>query len=331
MPIIGNELGVNSKGGTEQMVSRLSQHLTSSDPSLLEAVDIFPSRVRQFDATNGRKKVLWLHDLPNDPESSHLASDGGERFDSLIFVSNWQQQAYFNTFNISSKPLTRVIPNGIPPLEINWNKWDLADKQKPIRLVYHTTPHRGLELLYWWLQNRKKALEAKIQRKIEVDIFSSFAIYGWHQRDAQYEHIFNGLREIDGVNYHGSVSNETVREHLSQVAHIFAYPSIWPETFCIAGVEALSGGVLTVTSNLAALPETLGPSNFMYCYTSDAVQHIKNFTIHLESMIRAIDDDGGQQQVPYVVEMEKKRVDLYYNWDYVSAQWSETLRTLLGV
>jgi glycosyltransferase involved in cell wall biosynthesis len=37
---------------------------------------------------------------------------------------------------------------------------------------------------------------------------------------------------------------------------IFAYPSIWEETFCISAVEAMAAGLYMFTTNYGALYET---------------------------------------------------------------------------
>ena len=87
MGIEVNEISQKSNGGTELMLRGLQMRL---DPALVEAFQIIPSRVRELDEKKIR--VLWLHDLPGDPESEHLKNGGHERFHLLVFVSNWQMQ-----------------------------------------------------------------------------------------------------------------------------------------------------------------------------------------------------------------------------------------------
>mgnify|MGYP001604793464 CR=1 FL=1 len=69
-------------GGTELMMERLNSTLP---PELLKQFQIIPSRVRALDET--KHKVLWLHDLPQDPEVLRI-SEGWwrKRFDSIVMV-----------------------------------------------------------------------------------------------------------------------------------------------------------------------------------------------------------------------------------------------------
>jgi UDP-glucose:(glucosyl)LPS alpha-1,2-glucosyltransferase len=108
-----NELNKNARGGTELMQERLH---SSIPKELLDQFQIIPSRVRDLDPD--KKKILWLHDLPNDPESAHLAdADLRKRFDKIVCVSDWQMQLY-NL--ISGVPYSEcvVIKNAIYPIEM---------------------------------------------------------------------------------------------------------------------------------------------------------------------------------------------------------------------
>ncbi|HSG30204.1 MAG TPA: glycosyltransferase family 1 protein, partial [Thermodesulfobacteriota bacterium] len=162
MPISSDELSVNAKGGTEQMKTRLAEML---DPEVLDKFQIICSRVRDLDPN--RIKLYWLHDLPEDPESQHLASGGWNKFEKCIFVSQWQMEAYINHFKLPWHKSV-VLQNAIIPFEYKAKNFD--DK---IKIIYHTTPHRGLELLVPVF-----LAMAKMYDNLQLDIYSSFEIYG---------------------------------------------------------------------------------------------------------------------------------------------------------
>ena len=100
-------------------------------------------------------------------------------------------------------------------------------------LIYHTTPHRGLEVLVPvidFLANKGK--------KIHLDVYSSFKMYGWENRDEPYQKVFDKIKAHDNMTYHGYQPNDVIRKALKK-AHMFSYPNIWPETSCIAMIEAM--------------------------------------------------------------------------------------------
>jgi glycosyltransferase involved in cell wall biosynthesis len=128
-----------------------------------------------------------------------------------------------------------------------------ARRDKPsdqINLIYHTTPHRGLELV---LPIFDKLCE--LHDNIHMDVYSSFGVYGWEQRDVPYQPVFDRIRDHPHMTYHGAVSNDEVMKALEK-AHIFLYPSIWKETSCIALIEAMLSGVFPIYPSYGALPET---------------------------------------------------------------------------
>lgn len=257
---ITNELSSRSMGGTEQMALRMVKHLPQS---LLQDVQIIHSRVR--DLIPNKKRILVCHDLPNDPEVAKLSnSTYRKQFNKIVFVSNWQAQMYSAMLQIPYSEFI-VIPNAIEQFD-NLEPKRITDKW---RFIYHTTPHRGLNIAYDVLDKLSEDFS------ISLDVFSSFSLYGWEQRDKPYEQLFKNISDHPNMTYHGGASNAEVRSTLSDSSmNFFIYPSIWMETSCIAAIEAMSAGVIPIVPNLAALSETchgLGPVT--YQFNEDLILH----------------------------------------------------------
>ena len=254
--IVESELSQNSKGGTEMMRSRLFNNV---EVPLLQEFAIHLSRPRQI--YDDVKNILWCHDLVEDPENKILADNGWEQFDHFVFVSAWQRDQYIQVFGIPYSKCS-VIPNAIE------KRYEAEEKNtETVRFIYHTTPHRGLELLVPVFD----ALSREYPN-IHLDVYSSFGIYGWEQRDEPYKELFEQIEEHPNMTYHGSVSNDEVIEALEK-AHVFLYPCIWKETSCIALIEAIRSGLVCIHPNFGALPETAANATIMYDYDEDPSRH----------------------------------------------------------
>ena len=305
-----NELNKNARGGTELMQERLHASLPKQ---LLDQFQLIPSRVRDIDPD--RKPILWLHDLPNDPESQHLKdAESRKRFKKIVAVSDWQMQMYNLVLGVPYSE-SIVIKNGITPIDIKYKQYD-----GKVKIIYHTTPHRGLDLLIPVFEQLVKK-----HNNIELDVFSSFSIYGWEQRDQPYTDLFNRCKSHPNINYHGAVPNEQIREELKK-SHIFAYPSIWPETSCLAAIEAMSAKNLIVCPNYAALPETTAGFANMYQWTENHNEHANRFYVMMDDAIQEITAKGPDD---YRMDLQKHYADIIYNWDQnISKKWESLLTSL---
>lgn len=291
--VIDTQQSHSAMGGTEQMRKRL---LKGVDAELFKNVAIHLSRVRQIydDIPN----ILYAHDLSEDPENKILANEGWKQFSKFVFVSCWQRDSFIQRFGI---PYSRciVIENAIEPAE-NINK--PTDK---INLIYHTTPHRGLELLYPVFDALTK--KAEFKDRLHLDVFSSFEVYGWKQRDERYEPLFQKLRAHPNITYHGAQSNQVVRDYLAK-AHYFPYPCIWKETSCIALIEAIEHGVVAIHPNLGALPETAGHNTYMYDFTEDVQEHANRFYSLLDPIL-----SGDLRSFKRINKNPKHNIDRFTN------------------
>jgi len=298
---------IGSQGGTEQMVAGLKQRIPKE---LLDKFNIICSRVREVDSS--KRNILWLHDTFDDPESEHLKDKKSlDRFEKLVFVSNYQQCTYNLGLGV---PYDKgiVLQNAIVPIELH-------DKPKGvINIIYHTTPHRGLELLIPTVE----FLSDK-GYDFHLDVYSSFNIYGWPARDEPYKELFERCRNHPKITYHGFQPNSVIREALKK-AHIYAYPSIWPETSGISVIEAMSAGCNVVCPTLAALPETCANFGIMYPWTEDNNKHANRFAGLLAMVIRGYWEEHNQARLGF----QKNYFNNFYNWDYRSAQWRDFLNSL---
>jgi len=306
-----NEISAKSSGGTELMARRLEAALP---PDLMENFQIIPSRVRELDESKIR--ILWCHDLPSDPESQHLRNEGWRKFHKIVFVSHWQKEWYVREFQIPYSRVT-VLQNAIVPIPFVEKPTD------KINLIYHTTPHRGLDVLFSVAEKLFQEFD-----DIHLDVYSSFEIYGWKDRDEdqQIKPILDAVRGHDRITYHGFESNDQVRAAL-QKAHIFAYPNTWMETSCLSLMEAISAGCACVHPDFGALPETAANWTFMYPFNEDRNKHAAIFYAAMKTQIGMIREESQKMKLLGA----KNYADLFYNWELRHLQWESLLKQLLKV
>lgn len=307
-----NEVNKNSFGGTEIMMERLHDAFPAE---FLDEFQIIASRVREL--KEDKLRVYWCHDLAGDPEAEHLKDEGWKKFHRLVFVSHWQRMEYIRRYNIPWSKTT-VLQNAIVPLE---------QHEKPatdvVNLIYHTTPHRGLEVLVPVFEK----IAENFGDKVHLDVYSSFEIYGWGQRDKPYQPLFDIINEHPQMTYHGFQPNDTVREALKK-AHIHAYPSIWAETSCISLMEAMSAGCVCVHPDYAALPETAANWTIMYPYHEDVNRHAGQFYAMLSTAIEAVMDQDNEG-FGVKLKGQKSYTDLFYSWDLRKLQWEAFLKSFI--
>jgi len=144
--------------------------------------------------------VLWVHHFVNQKEIQNLGSkDYVDKLDWIVFNSNWNFEKYVYQFKIPESKSV-VIRNAI-------EKIDFKKKSKDkMRLIYHTTPWRGLEHLL-------KIFKKLDLENVELNVCSSTIIYGKKFDSVlgkKYEGIFNECKNTKNVNYLGFLENKKI-------------------------------------------------------------------------------------------------------------------------
>ena len=309
--VVRNELSATAMGGSELQLLELSKRL---DPKLLEQFQIIGSRVR--DMRPDLYRIYQPTDLCDDPESEKALGNGKWRqFHKIVCLSNQQMQKFIDKYKIPWSHC-HVMKYAIDPVTV-------ADKSlDKIKLVYTPTPHRGLELLVPAFDEL-----CKHHDDIELHVFSSFKLYGWADRDEHFRKLFDFMDAHPHIVNHGTVSNEEIRTFLGNQAHIFAYPSIWQETFCLSLLEAMSAGLTCVHSNLGCLFETAGNWTHMYQYDEDKGRHTNLFANILNQTIN--DVRSKNESLLALQSGQRQYVNLFYGWDDRVLEWNSLLSSII--
>lgn len=314
MGVVWNETNSRANGGTELQLRSLEWHVA---PDLLDQVHVIPARggadLSGLDPSKPR--ILWCQDPASDPMTSYLSGGGWEAFDKIVFASHHQQQGFLDAHGIPHSRCA-VLRNAIVPI-------DLVDRPDDgiVRIVYTPTPHRGLDVLLSAFM-----AVAESDDRVHLDVYSSFKLYGWGDRDAQYEPLFDACRSHPQVTYHGSVPNDVVRQAL-QEADVFAYPSTWVETSCVSLMEAMSANCLCLHSNLGALYETGAGLTMMYPYDEDRPRHAGLLVGLLRQAVESV-RSGSTRAGP---SGAKTYADHFYSWELRALEWTGLIRHVLSV
>lgn len=300
----------NAKGGTELLAERL---LKGTKKELLKNTNIIFNRPDLYENyMAGSKNIFYFHDLPSDRMyKNFFESKMVNRFSHFVFNSDYQKEEFCNKFDFKERS-TSVIKNSIIPIEIKQKNY-----QGVVNLIYHTTPHRGLELLAHCFPKI-----AADNDKVHLKVFSSLKIYGWDEKDKVFEPLYKKLRDMKNVKYFSNLSNKEIRAELIN-SHIFAYPNIWPETSCLAAIEAMSAKNLVVLPNLAALKETAGKSKFLYKFSDNVSDHINTFQKQLALAIQFVQKQSEDYN-SHLNEL-KNYADMNHNLNEYLKKWEQVL------
>ena len=302
-------------GGTELMKKWLFRELDEKEPGVKDKFQWVLTRVRGLESD--KQRILWVHDLANDPEVQHLKEkENWDHFERVVFVSHWQQHQFKMVLGFPYEKGV-VIQNAITPIP----QHEKPKKDGKINVCYFSTPHRGMEVLLNAWEFMRNTLKEGLNA--ELNIYSSFKLYDRGHLDEQFRHIYKRAEEMDGVNYYGTVSNDEIREMLPN-QHVMAYPSIYEETSCLTLIEACSAGCLCVVPSLGAIPETGANFPWMYGYEEDPQKHAQ---VHGHILSRAIahfwDDD-----VQNLLKIQRSYFDMFYNWNLRGGQWQQFLHAI---
>ena len=112
------------------------------------------------------------------------------------------------------------------------------------------------------------------------------------------------MNSLPNVNNIGYKPNIEVIEAM-QSTHIFAYPSIWEETFCISAIEAMAAGNMAIVTNFGALYETCTEYAHYVNYETNMYTLAKKFKAVIEFVADKYHEPALHERLKDHVKLEK--------------------------
>jgi len=301
------------RGGTELQIELLERY---ADKKLLDQVQITTSVPEKIPLHPTKINILWEQ---NSYDQGNLApwfldKENHKKYDWYVFNSHWTYEKYRMRFDIPTDK-SLVIKNGID--NITPRNLDNYKKGDPIKLIFTSTPWRGLNVMLAAMQLVKNPL-------IHLDVYSSTEVYGANfkkQNDSQFVGLYEQARQLKNVTYIGYKPNEYIKENLKNY-HMFTYPNIWEETFCIALLEAMAAGLYCVTTNFGALFETGAEFPVYVPYEKDFVKLAKTFASVIDITAEHIQEASIKDHLKFQIEYTNR----YYSWQNKANTWNNFLQ-----
>ena len=196
-------------------------------------------------------RFFWTHDTPHTANKIYA--------DKAVFLTEFHTQ----TWQLSDKNFVRIIGNGVdmslflgPEIERDSNK-----------LIWTSNPDRGLPIA------------AKIFQKIrnswpdlELHVYGRAAVYGW---EPEYEAPYLPRpKHMENVFIHEPLNKAALAVALRE-SWAWFYPTFWPETYCIAALEAQAAGTPCVTVPYGGLNETVRGGVLQFDF-KNAISQLRN-------------------------------------------------------
>ena len=302
-------------GGTELQYALLHKYV---DKKLLNNFQITTSVPEKIPLAKDKINILWEQNSYDQPNIQPWMKDPSNhsKYDWYVFNSHWCAEKYRMFFKLPADKCT-VIKNAIE----HFPERKVYKKGDPIKLIFHPTPWRGLNVMLGAMQLIKN-------KNVTLDVYSSTEVYGTSFKKANdkiYQPLYKQAKKLHNVNYIGYKPNEQIVKNITQY-QIFAYPNIWEETSCISAIEAMAAGLHMVTTNYGALYETCSEWPVYVQYSDNYKRLAEAFAYAIDSLTSFLHEEGCQNHLQSQANFYKK----FYDWQGRKEDWTNFLTGALN-
>lgn len=191
-------------------------------------------------------------------------------------------------------------------------------KRDPHKIFYGSSHVRGLAYLYEiWPEVKAAVPDATL------DVYYGRESYdkvhkGNPERLKWMDDMIAKGKALEGVTEHGKVGQDEINRAIFS-SGIWAYPCPFPEIYCITAIKAQAGGACPVSTDFAALDETVQFGAKLHIPNDGAVgradkEFLENYKNALIDMLRQPEKQEAQRKE--MMEWARKK-----SWQSVAEQW----------
>ncbi len=262
---------------------------------------------------NVKKTYIWLHDICFHPgwQGKHIPDngkyliqnlDGG--IDGYIVLTEWHKALIHQTYDIPMEKL-HIIGNGL-----NQDHFQGSVKKIKNRFIYTSSPNRGLkQLIEYFHEIRKQVPDATLHIFRGKDDF-----------DQEHLKLLDEIKKYKYIRYGGKLLQKELAKEF-QKSDVWFYPTTFPETYCMSGLEAQMGGCACVCTDFAALHNTVGERGILLKekpYTGAFKEEA------IGAVIRLLENEEEKVRLQ---EAGKKWAQ-EQNWDNIAQKWADLLEVV---
>jgi len=302
---------------------------TSLTPDLINAADVMVvsneacGRVLKDEFRARKPLVMWNQHADDQPAIEALEFTRERKaWASIAFVSEWQREQFCNIYWVD-RSKTSVKRNAISPAfaaTTPARPW-FRSGQAPV-LVYTSAPYRGLNVLLDAVPVIRSAIP-----DMRLRVFSGDRTLKVPIENDPYAELYARCKSTEGVEYIGPVAQPALAAELCHAAAL-AYPSTFPETSCIAAMEAMSAGATILTTRSGAMPETTaGFGHMIEPHEDDEPRLAREFAqMTIDALAAArTDPDRAEAQRTEQIEFARRN----YSWQARVIEWESYLADIV--
>ncbi len=251
---------------------------------------------------NAKKSILWLHDVPMG-----MKVEDTKHLDKILVLSEFHKTLLPEGIE---KEKIFVSANGI-----NLRDFVGSQVRNPKRMIYTSSYDRGIEhVLNAWPEIRKEVPDAELYCFYGWNTFNEMLKNGHVLPDfkSRMEKLFNQ----PGVFECGRVGHRQLIKELMK-SSIWVYPCHFEEISCISGMKAQSCKCIPLTTDYAALKETVRSGIKIPGRAGDPKvnEQFKN------ELIALLKDADRQEKL----RKEMDGLAEQFSWAGVAKQWADEL------